>query len=133
MQRLDISGDHAALQCEREIKAKWLRLRQLYLEQAHSSNALHALLLRSVGSFLVLFHALLRSRGSVPPLRPEAILDQLSTQGLALEASAAIVRLRRSKQRLPEREVHALFERYLGEIRAVIDFIDHEKEKGRFP
>jgi hypothetical protein len=130
---LNISAANVAFQSEQEIKAKLLRLRQLYLEGADSRRGIRALLLGSLSSFLALFRALLRSRGIPPPFGPAAILDQMNRLGVTLDAFATVVRLKRSDKLMTKSHVHELFARYLGEISAVIDFIEQEKRRGDPP
>lgn len=133
LQNLTLSAARVAAQCEQEIKAKVLRLRQLYLEHGDSPRDLRKLLVESIGSFLVLFRALLRSRDVRPPFDPEAILAELNERGLALAATAAVVNLKRTKTSVADPEVHGLFARYLDDIRAVVDFIERHKRDGGRP
>jgi hypothetical protein len=63
-------------------------------------------------------------KGVSPPHAPDAILARLAQLGLPTEALTAAVRLKREGRKLTSQEAEALFERYLVEIQAAVDFID---------
>lgn len=121
---LQISRTHLRFQCEQELKAKLLRLRQLFLEAGQSPRTLRALIADSVGSFLILLKTVLRLRGIEPPHAPEAILARLGELGLPIEALADAVKLKREGSKPGREATEALFERYIAEIQAAVDVVD---------
>jgi predicted nucleotidyltransferase len=121
---LQVSPVNLRFQCEQELKGKLLKLRQLFLEASGSPRAVQSLITGSVSSFLVLLKNLLRLKGVVPPHAPDEILSRLAALGLPTQALAKAVHLKREASRLTAQEVEALFDRYLAEIQAGVDFVD---------
>ncbi|MBI4541729.1 MAG: hypothetical protein HY705_01730 [Gemmatimonadetes bacterium] len=63
---------------EREIRSKLLRLRTEYAAAAPSGKALGELLENSAGTFFVLFRAVARVVGKVPPAEPAALVAEVA-------------------------------------------------------
>ena len=63
---------------EREVRGKMLRLRAEFLAAAPRPKALEDLLLDSAGTFFVLFRAVLRLSGHVPPQTPRTLVQQVA-------------------------------------------------------
>jgi predicted nucleotidyltransferase len=61
---------------EHEARGKVLRLRTEYAAAAADGKALGRLLVHSAGTFFVLFRALLRLTGGVPPVRHDALVRE---------------------------------------------------------
>ncbi|MFH0881516.1 MAG: hypothetical protein V2A56_00865 [bacterium] len=75
-----IRPEHLRLQAEREVKGKWVQLRQAALERGSSTTAIRELLAMSSATWSAVFQALLVIEGKdVPPDRKEVI-----RQGAAL-------------------------------------------------
>ncbi len=121
---LDVSLRNLRFQCEQELKGKLLRLRQLYLERADSIEALKSLMIKSLSSFTVLFKALLRLKGVAAPNSTDEILAQLSALGLPTEAATRILSLKRKDIKARQDELDTLFDQYLAEIQAAVDYVD---------
>jgi len=121
---LDVSLRNLRFQCEQELKGKLLRLRQLYLERADSIEALKSLMIKSLSSFTVLFKALLRLKGVAALNSTDEILAQLSALGLPTEAATRILSLKRKDIKARQDELDTLFDQYLAEIQAAVDYVD---------
>ena len=61
---------------EREVRGKLLRLRTEFVATASKGKALEELLLDSVGTFFVLFRAVLRLVGEEPPQTPKTLVHE---------------------------------------------------------
>ncbi len=61
---------------EHEVRGKVLRLRTEYAAAAADGKALGRLLVHSAGTFFVLFRAVLRLTGGVPPARHDALVQE---------------------------------------------------------
>jgi hypothetical protein len=72
---------------EREVRGKLLRLRTEFVATASNGKALEELLLDSVGTFFVLFRAVLRLTGEGPPQTPKRLVRETAAVA-GLDAAA---------------------------------------------
>jgi len=72
---------------EREVRGKLLRLRTEFVASASKGKALEDLLLDSVGTFFVLFRAVLRLTGEEPPQTPKTLVHE-TAEIAGLDATA---------------------------------------------
>lgn len=122
---LAIDRRNLRLQCEHEVKAKLLKLQQLYLEAGRTPRRLESLMLTSFSSFLVLIRGLLRVMGAHAPHRRDDLLAALERQlGRRLMALDEVHDLKRRRESLPEAEVEPLFARYLADVRDLARLAD---------
>jgi hypothetical protein len=110
---------------EREIRGKLLQLRSEYAAAEADGKALGELLAASVGTFFVLFRAVLRAGGTSPPQEPGA-LARATGDAAGLDAGAfdwAVQRVTGGKPRAlqPYDEVGA---RYVEAIERLAEFVD---------
>jgi hypothetical protein len=110
---------------EREVLGKLLQLRAEYVASGPHPKALGALLVNSAATFFVLFRALLRLRGAVPPAVP-AELVKASAQVAGFDPAAfdwVLERLAGRKVRELE-QFDPVAERYLAAIERLAQFVD---------
>lgn len=126
LQGLEVSREHLRLQCEQELRGKWLNLRQIYLETARNPRQLKRLLTASLRPFGVVMSSLLRLKGfSVPPREFLEVLAQAETAfGLELAAFHEAYQLKLGLRSFGRAELHGLFARYLTEVRQLAQAAD---------
>ena len=110
---------------EREVRGKVLQLRVEYTASGPHPKALGALLENSARTFFVLFRAVLRLRGRVPPREP-AELVQGAAQVVGFDAGAfdwVLARLAGRKV-LDLTQFDPVAERYLAAIERLATFVD---------
>ncbi|MDQ4121156.1 MAG: nucleotidyltransferase domain-containing protein [Acidobacteriota bacterium] len=131
LEGLKISDANLRHQTEYELRSKLLQLRRLYIPASVSVEKLHDLMSDSLGSFAVLFRAVLLLQGFDPPVtKPDVV--RMTTQKLGIDAApfSKIFALReRGGGNLNETEAHELFAAYLEQIERVIDFVDKIKNE----
>jgi len=112
-------------QCEQELKAKLITLRQLYLKMNRDKPALKDLLLRSITSILHISRNVLRLKGRKPPYKKEEILKELAAEfqidmGMWEEILAA-----KNKQiKLRNKDIENLFVNFISELEKIVDTVD---------
>ena len=111
-------------QCEQEMRGKLLRLRQVYLETAGDARRVTALMTESVSSFLVILRATLRLAGRPVPSGREAVLAEAAALGMPTAAMREVLRLKHGERRLRDAEADALFDRYLADVRGIVEVLD---------
>ena len=125
VQNLAILERDLRLQCEHELRAKHIRLRQAYLASAHDANPLADVLRDSATSFTTLFRTLLRLSGETPPASPAKVIErvadvfQLDAEGLL---GAHLVR--HGSRRPKGDEVLVTYRKFLHEVSRLVVAID---------
>jgi hypothetical protein len=122
---LRIGRDNLRLQCEQELRGKLLRLRQIYVESAESSDGLRGVLLMAAGSVLVLVRTLLRLTGADPSGSADQVLTRAEEQ---LDSSTAALRrvyqVKRGEIRMTGSGLDALFQGVIGEVQGLVRVVD---------
>jgi len=123
----DITVDpvHLRHQVEFELRSKLMALRQAYLECKRPGKELAELMIRTVGSILVVFRGALRCfEKQVPPNKKEA-LDQLAEKlEFPTDVFEQILRMKAREIKPSEVNARDLFSRYLMKIELVLDRVD---------
>lgn len=110
---------------EREARGKLIHLRSEYTATESDGRAVGGMLLASAKAFFVLFRAVVRLKGHVPPKQP-AELVRLTAQVAGLDAGAFNWVLgRMAGQKVPNLQPYdPIGERYLEAIERVVRFVD---------
>ncbi|MGQ9477766.1 MAG: hypothetical protein ACUVRH_04665 [Candidatus Bipolaricaulia bacterium] len=126
LEGLEVPRENLRLQCEQELKGKWLKLRQAYLETAGDARELRRLLIASLSPFAVVLSALLRLKGfPIPPREFLEVLAQIEAAfGLELDAFRRAYQLKQGYANPGRRELLDLFAQYLEEVRRLAQAAD---------
>jgi predicted nucleotidyltransferase len=122
---LTIRKDDLRLQCERELKAKLLLLRESFLEAEDKSNLLRELVGQSISAFVSIFKALLYLKGEDVPEKVEAVLSA-TAQGFGLDAKVfqGLWRIKRGEEKPSKDELKEIVQSYIKEIRNLSRVVD---------
>lgn len=112
------------LQLERELRAKLMALRARILSGGGQESALRSLAREALPALTALFQALLYLRGGSFPLEPAAVKAALGAAGFAVEAFLALRAASESTGKTTAEQWLALWERALGELEAMIAYVD---------
>ncbi|MCR4404507.1 MAG: hypothetical protein NUW06_04415 [Candidatus Acetothermia bacterium] len=125
--RLEVPRENLRLQCEQELKGKWLQLRRAYLEAAGDTRQLRRVLIGSLSPFAAVLSTLLRLKGfPIPPREFLEILAQVEAAfGLELDAFRQAYQLKLGLRSFGRAELNGLFSRYLLEVRQLARAADH--------
>jgi len=110
---------------EREVRGKLLRLRTEFAAAAPKGKDIEDLLLDSIGTFFVLFRAVLRLAGRTPPQTPKTLVHE-TAEVTGMDASAFTWVL----DKLVGHNVPALKagdavgERYVAQVERLVEFVD---------
>jgi hypothetical protein len=110
---------------EREVRGKLLRLRTEFAAAAVKGKNLEDLLLDSIGTFFVLFRAVLRLTGRAPPQTPKTLVQE-AAEVTGMDASAFTWVLDKLVgHNVPALKAHdAVGERYLAQVERLVEFVD---------
>lgn len=124
-QELTIEARHLRFQAEHEARSKLLRLRALYLECAEDVPRLHALMIDSSKTFLILMRHLLRLHRQASVSLYEDVLNRFERHfSLTLPRIHQLVAIRAGRQPWPTEPLVEFFRDYLAEVQQIIDVID---------
>lgn len=113
------------LQLEHQSKGKVLQLRRAILAAHGEPKRLIELLAASLSTFMVIFRALLRLYGEVPPMDNEALVKQVAAKtGADLEPFVRVVHHVRGTAPLSERDVTPVLAGYLAGAEQLASFVD---------
>lgn len=113
------------LQCEQELKAKLLKLRQTYLLLNNNMSALRSLLFMSFTSVLHILRNVLRIKGRKPPyLKHEVLKESVSELKIDIDVWEKILSAKNKKIKLTGREIEQLFISFVKELDSVVTIMD---------
>jgi predicted nucleotidyltransferase len=113
------------LQLEHQAKGKVLQLRRAILASHGDSKRLIELLSASLSTFMVLFRALVRLYGEVPPADNEALIREVAAKtGASPEPFVRVVHHVRGTATLAPRDVNDVLAGYLRGAEQVAAFVD---------
>jgi predicted nucleotidyltransferase len=120
---IEVGRENLRLQCERELRAKLMRLREGYIECHDRPRDLERLLTASYSTFVALFRGCLHLLGGeVPARNAEVVAAFCARSGLDAEAFEAVDRLKRGES--AGREPGAIFSRYYLELTRAVGKVD---------
>ncbi|MBI4367365.1 MAG: hypothetical protein HY543_11150 [Deltaproteobacteria bacterium] len=116
---------HLRLQCENELKGRFLQLATAVAVTAHRPKALRAILLSASSSCFALFRGVLRLANTAPHPHRRGVIEQLKACIDAnLRIFEEVLDVREGKSSWRGTEVIPKTEQFLTALRAVIRFVD---------
>jgi hypothetical protein len=128
-QNLVIDKSDLRLQCERELKARLIGLRQGYLSSSGDAKILTDLFINTISGYIPLFRGIILILGKEPPLKNEAVLTVLSeTSGVDTQVFKTVLKQKRQKTKMVIKELNAIFRDYYIAIEKLGDITDAIKD-----
>jgi len=122
---LPIKKEDLRLQCERELKAKLLLLRESYLQAHGEVRQLRELVNQSLPAFIAIFKALLYLKGEEIPKRHEAVMtDVTQSFGLDRKLFQALWHIKRAEEKPGKDELKRIVWNYISEIKGLSRQVD---------
>jgi hypothetical protein len=112
------------LQLEREFRAKLMALRSRLLAGGGREPELRGLVREALPAFTALFQALLYLRGGSFPLEPAMVMAAMGEAGFGVAAFLGLRQAAEASAKTAAGHWLTLWERALGELEAMITFID---------
>lgn len=122
---LVITKDNLRLQCERELKAKLLLLRESFLQAHGEDRQLRELINQSLPAFISIFKALLYLKGEQVPDKHEAVIPA-TAENLGLDEALlrTLWKTKKGEQKPGKGELKDIVLRYISEIKALSKRVD---------
>ena len=112
-------------QCEQELKAKLLKLRQTYLLINNNTPALRSLLFMSFTSVLHILRNVLRIKGRKPPYLKHEVLKELASEfKIDIHVWEKILSAKNKKIKLTGREIEQSFISFVRELESIVTIVD---------
>lgn len=125
LKNIQIDIRNLRFQCEHELKAKLLKLRQAYLLLNDNMPALRSLLFMSFTSVLHILRNVLRIKGRKPPyLKHEALKELASELKIDIHLWEKILSAKNKEIRLAGREIEQLFISFVRELESIVAIVD---------
>lgn len=122
---IQIDMRNLRFQCEQELKAKLLKLRQAYLLLNNSSSALRSLLFVSLTSTLHILRNVLRIKGKKPPYLKNEVIKELAAEfKIDIRVWEKILSAKNQQIRITANETERLFIDFVKDLELVIDSVD---------
>ena len=122
---LEVPRTYLRLQCEHELRAKLILLRQSYLLGARQPDRLEPVLRGSASGFATLFRTLLRLAGESPPADTAQVIERVADlHRLQAEGLLGAYLVRAGQRRYRGHELLAIYRKFLVEIERLVDAID---------
>ncbi|MCX5702586.1 MAG: hypothetical protein NTW64_06420 [Candidatus Omnitrophica bacterium] len=112
-------------QCEHELKAKLLKLRQAYLLLNNNMPALRSLLFMSFTSVVHILRNVLRIKGRKPPYLKGEVLKELASEfKIDIHVWEKILSAKNIKIKLIGREIEQLFISFVRDLESIVTIVD---------
>lgn len=122
---LQVPRTYLRLQCEHELRAKLILLRQSYLLSAARPDQLEAVLRTTSSGFATLFRTLLRLQGESPPADTAQVIERVADiHGLQAEGLLGVYLVRANPRRYRGHELLPIYRKFLAEIERLVNAID---------
>ena len=122
---LEIKRRDLRHQCERELKAKLIGLRQSYISAAGDRQILASGFVDTFSGYIPLFRAITYLLGADAPRRNENVLKALeNVSGVSVDVFRLVWKLKRQKEKLSIDQLNTIFEDYYDAIERLGDIID---------
>ncbi len=122
---LEVPRTYLRLQCEHELRGKFIQLRQTYLLQHGYPELLAETLARAASSFAALFRNLLRLRGEMPPAHTPRVIERVADlYGLRGEGLLLAYTIRYGDKRPRAADLRRHYQQFLGEVERLVSSLD---------
>jgi len=122
---LQIGRGNLRLQCEQELRGKWLKLCQSYVEGASTPSDLERILRVALSSIVVLARTLLRLGGEDPGGAADAVLDRTQVRfGASTASLRKAYQVKRGDLRLEGSDLETLYHEVLEEVQGLVRVVD---------
>jgi hypothetical protein len=124
-QNLVIDRSDLRLQCEREVKARLIGLRQGYLSSSGDAKILTDLFINTISGYIPLFRGIILLLGKEPPLRNEDVLTVLAVvSGVDTQVFNTVLKQKKQKTKMMVKQLTAIFKDYYVAIEKLGDITD---------
>jgi len=120
-----IDTKNLRFQCEQELKAKLITLRQAYLRLSRNKGALKYLLFRYLTSIVHIARNMLRLKGkNIPYKKSDIVIAVAQEFGVSTLAFKKVLAVKNKEIKLYASEIEPLFFEFTAELEKIVDIVD---------
>ena len=125
LKNIDVNTSNLRFQCEQELKAKLINLKQLYLRINRDKVALRNLLFKSFTSVLHILRNVLRLKGRKPPYLKQDILKEVKSEfQIDINIWEKILAAKLKQIKLKSKDTEELFIKFVRELEIIVEIVD---------
>jgi len=125
LKNINVNTSNLRFQCEQELKAKLINLKQLYIRINRDNVALRNLLFKSFTSVLHILRNVLRLKGKKPPYLKQGILKELKSEfQIDIAIWEKILAAKTMKIKLKTKDTEELFIKFVRELEIIVEIVD---------
>jgi len=125
LKEISINKSSLRLQCERELNAKLLQLRQAYLESGGNTKTVLLIIERSLTAFISIFKALLYLKNIEIPDENSKIVSLIGQElGMDGQVFLNLLNLKEGKIKFSTEALHKLVDDYISEVNKLCSSVD---------
>jgi hypothetical protein len=125
LRNLQVPRTYLRLQCEHELRAKLILLRQTYVLSGARPDRLETALRSTASGFATLFRTLLRLAGESPPADTAQVIERVAdVHQLQAEGLLGVYLVRANPRRYRGHELLPIYRKFLAEIERLVSIID---------
>ena len=122
---LTFEREHIRIECERELKAKLLQLRQGYLQTSHKRGNMQLLIAGSITTFVAIFKAILYLKDiEVPTHKDQTLALTCEKFNLDYEIFSMLLSIKKKEKKPSRDEMDSLIHGYISEIKRMSSIVD---------
>jgi len=132
LKNLDIEKDKLRLQCERELKAKLILLRKLFLQAHNEPRLLISLIKQSISAFISIFNALLYLKEDQIPIKYNDIIKAMNEHfGIDQVIFQGLLAIKKEEKKPGKEELKTIVWKYIIEVKKLSRSVDKMGFKAR--
>jgi len=125
LKNINVNTSNLRFQCEQELKAKLINLKQLYLRINKDKLALRNLLFKSFTSILHVLRNVRRLKGKNPPYLKKDILNELTKEfQIDINIWGKILAAKLKQIKLKTKDTEELFIKFVRELEIIVEIVD---------
>jgi len=125
LKNINVNTSNLRFQCEQELKAKLINLKQLYLRINRDKVALRNLLFKSFTSVLHILRNVLRLKGRKPPYLKQDILKEVKSEfQIDINIWEKILAAKLKQIKLKSKDTEELFIKFVRELEIIVEIVD---------
>ncbi|MDY6855250.1 MAG: hypothetical protein SWO11_11195 [Thermodesulfobacteriota bacterium] len=122
---LTFEREHMRIECERELKAKLLQLRQGYLQTSHKTGHMQLLIASSITTFIAIFKAILYLKDiKIPAHKDQTLALMCEKFNLNYEIFSTLLNIKKKERKPSRNKMDSLIHEYISEIKRISSIVD---------
>ena len=125
LKEITVDLKNLKFQCEHELKAKLVNLRQFFLKRNKDKAALRQILFKSTNSVIHILRNIIRIKGKAPAYLKQDIIKQVEDiLPVDTQVWSRILSAKNKQVKLSNAEIDQLFKKFMDDLEKLVDAVD---------